>query len=187
MSRYMRRIICAPELSTVARLQVSAGAGLIVRVAGSEEGMCPVGLVSRQQIDADVGFYVLWLEDADDTSERDEPEDDSSFVAACGQRVYLQSGGHTHTPALSVEVWDGQPPADGGVWEAQGEAGMDVPSGQVSVWTYGGPCEDAIEVGEAGRRWHVRVYVSGRDRARELAQQEVPVHAERYLLQFWPA
>jgi hypothetical protein len=86
-----------------------------------------------------------------------------------------------------VEVRDDQPPADGGAWEAQGEAGMDVPSGQVREWTYGGPCEDAIELGEAGRRWHARVNVSGRDRVRELAEQEVPVHAERYLLQFWPA
>lgn len=80
-------------------IQVSAGAGLIGRVAGSEEGVCPMGLVSRQQMDADVDFYALWLEDADDTSERGEPEDGAPFVAACGQRVYLRSGGHTHTPA----------------------------------------------------------------------------------------
>jgi hypothetical protein len=146
-----------------------------------------MGLVSRKQMDGDVDFYALWLEDADDTSERDEPEDGAPFVAACGQRVYLQSGGHTHTPALSVEVWDDQPPADGRAWEAQGEAGMDVPSGQVGVWTYGGPCEEAIELGQVGRRWHVRVYVSGRERVRELAEREVPVHAERYLLRFWPA
>ncbi|MFF1360046.1 hypothetical protein [Streptomyces sp. NPDC058297] len=104
-----------------------------------------MGLVSRQQMGADVDFYALWLEDADDTSERDEPEDGAQFVAACGQRVYLQSGGHTHTPALSVEVWDDQAPADGGVGEAQDEAGMDVQSGQIRVWTYIGPCEDAIE------------------------------------------
>jgi hypothetical protein len=49
------------------------------------------------------------------------------------------------------------------------------------------PCEEAIELGQVGRRWHVRVYVSGRERVRELAEREVPVHAERYLLRFWPA
>lgn len=50
-----------------------------------------------------------------------------------GLRVCLHSGGHTHAPALSVQVWDDRPPADGGVWEAEGEAGMDVPSGPVGL------------------------------------------------------
>ncbi len=57
--------------------------------------MCPMGLVSGQQMDADVDFYALWPEDADGTSERDESEDGAPFVAACDGRVHLHSGGHT--------------------------------------------------------------------------------------------
>ncbi|MFG2662362.1 hypothetical protein, partial [Streptomyces sp. NPDC048425] len=56
-----------------------------------------MGLVSRQRVDVGVDFYVLWLEDALEASNGSEPDGEVLFVAACDGRVYIRSGGHTHT------------------------------------------------------------------------------------------
>lgn len=146
-----------------------------------------MGLVSRQHLDADVDFYVLWLEDASETSNGSEPDGEVPFVSSCDGRVYIRSGGHTHTADFAVEVWDQMPQPDPGPWEDQGEAELRVPSGEVVLWTYGGSSEGEIDVGSPGRNWHVRIYVTGQQRVHELAQQgETPKGVERYLAQFWP-
>ncbi|MFF3762783.1 hypothetical protein ACFYYR_01615 [Streptomyces sp. NPDC001922] len=144
-------------------------------------------MLSRQEVEVYVEFYALWAENADEEGPGESPEPAMELLESREGRLVLRSGGHTHRASVTAEVWDGTPPKDERPWEASAEAEWLCPSGEVSLWSYGGPSDPVVELGEAGLRWRTRAYVTGQERVRELAQQEVPAGVEQFLLQFWPA
>ncbi|MEV7196239.1 hypothetical protein AB0N81_31210 [Streptomyces sp. NPDC093510] len=144
-------------------------------------------LVRRERFPVLIERFLLWLQDADEDLNDNWPEDTEELLSAAPGRVDIRSGGHTHHAAFTVEVWDGPPEADRTVaWEAVGEAELESPSGSLQLHTAGGPDENVIDLGVAGRRWRLRAHVVGRREVAELARQGVPDGVERFLLQFWP-
>ncbi|WP_199546321.1 hypothetical protein [Streptomyces sp. N35] len=148
-------------------------------------------LLARQRVEVEVDFFGFSLQDADDTAVPvPYPEDRSSdgFVAVLDGRIDVESAGHTHTAYLDVEVWSAPaPPADDReAWEAQAEAELACTSGELAVWAAAGPMPDYIHLTDRPGRWGVRLYCTGREAVRPLAEQGVPEGIERYLAQFWP-
>lgn len=150
-------------------------------------------LVRQQDVDAYVGFHAFGLQESDDADLPVPFPDDFDrhpFLSTHPGRLDITSGGHTHTAAVHVEVWDGPPPQhDRAAWDEVAEAEFDSTSGQVAVWSmHTGRMDDLITLADEGGSWHVRVHCTGRAAAAALSQGEGTGHGvERYLLQFWPA
>ncbi|MDC0766739.1 hypothetical protein [Streptomyces sp. HD] len=143
----------------------------------------------RQDLDVYVEFYALWAEDADEDEPGESPEPaEDELLASRDRRLCFRSGGHTHQAAFTAEVWDQEPAkAEQESWEASADAEWFCRSGEVALWSYGGTSESVVELGAPDTLWRVRAYVTGQERVRQLAQQEVPAGVERFLVQFWPA
>ncbi|MGW3157574.1 hypothetical protein [Streptomyces sp. NPDC001089] len=150
-------------------------------------------LVRRQHVDAYVGYHAFGLQDGDDADLPVPFPDDFDFGVFLGAhpgRLDITSGGHTHTAAVSVEVWDGPPPEqDPAGWDEQAEAVFESISGEVAVWSmHTGRSDDLVTLADSGGSWRVRVSCVGRAAAAALSEGEgTGAGAERYLVQFWPA
>ncbi|MEV8037380.1 hypothetical protein ACFYW8_31000 [Streptomyces sp. NPDC002742] len=150
-------------------------------------------LVRQQNVNADVGFHAFGLQESDDADLPVPFPDDHDrhvFLSAHPGRLDITSGGHTHTAAVSVEVWDGPPPEQNRAgWDETAEAEFTSTSGQVAVWSmYTGRTDDLITLADSGGSWHVRVHCAGRAEAAALSEGEGTGHGvERYLVRFWPA
>jgi hypothetical protein len=149
-------------------------------------------LVRRQHLNADVGYHAFALQESDD-ADLPVPFPDGFqrgvFLNAFPGRLDLYSAGHTHTASVTVEVWDGRPPAhDASGWDEQAEADFDSPSGEVAMWSMSlARTEEVFALGSPGR-WRVRVSCVGRAEAAALSGGEgTGDGVERYLAQFWPA
>ncbi|MGW1760666.1 hypothetical protein [Streptomyces mirabilis] len=72
-------------------------------------------LIQQQKLDVEVDFYGFALQDLDATQVPLEypegREADGAFLTAHEGRLDVESAGHTHTAAMTAEVWDGEPPA----------------------------------------------------------------------------
>ncbi|MFF0199766.1 hypothetical protein [Streptomyces sp. NPDC005017] len=136
-----------------------------------------------------VEFYALWTEDSDEVDPGEVPVPaETELLASRDRRLCFRSGGHTHSAASTTEIWDREPPQDEReTWEACADAEWFCRSGEVALWSYGGPSEPLVELGLPDTSWQVRAYVTGQERARRLAQQGAPEDVERFLVQFWPA
>ncbi|MFF7258675.1 hypothetical protein ACFZCL_00050 [Streptomyces sp. NPDC008159] len=148
-------------------------------------------LVRRQHLDADVEYHGFAFQESDDGDlPVPFPDDfeDGVFLNAFPGRLDFYSAGHTHTASVTVEVWDGEPPAqDPSQWDEQAEAGFESTSGEVAVWSTG-RADDVITLSEVGGSWRVRASCTGREQAAALSEQEgVGEGVEKYLVQFWPA
>ncbi|GAA2932861.1 hypothetical protein [Streptomyces enissocaesilis] len=149
------------------------------------------GLVQQQELSVEVDFFGFGFQEVDDRfvpvgyPEGRVPE---AFLTEHPGRIDVESGGHTHTASLTVEVWDAEPPFAEGreVWEEQGEARIHSASGELALWAVAGPMPEYVKLPNAGRQWRVRVYCAGREEVRRLAEESVPEGVERYLAQFWP-
>ncbi|NGO78462.1 hypothetical protein G6045_22790 [Streptomyces sp. YC504] len=146
---------------------------------------------ARQRVEVEVDFFGFCLQDADDTAvpvPYPEARSSAGFVAVLEGRIDVESAGHTHTAYLDVEVWDAPaPPAEEReAWEERAEAELGCTSGELAVWAAAGPMSDHIHLADHARRWGVRLYCTGREAVRPLAEQGVPEGIERYLAQFWP-
>lgn len=150
-------------------------------------------LVRKQHIDADVGYSAFGLQESDDADLPVPFPDDfdyDTFLSTHPGRLDITSGGHTHTAAVTVEVWDGPPPEqDPASWDEQAEADLESTSGQVAVWSMSlGRADDVITLADSGGTWQVRVSCAGRAEAAALSGGEgTGTGVERYLVQFWPA
>ncbi|MFD7338459.1 hypothetical protein ACFV98_20985 [Streptomyces violascens] len=105
------------------------------------------------------------------------------------RRFDLFSAGHTHTAAVTVKVWDAEPPLDdSSAWDGQGEVDFETTTGKVALWTLTlGRTKGVIPLAEAGRWWRVRVSCSGRAEVERITRTEgVADGVERYLVEFWP-
>lgn len=150
-------------------------------------------LVRQQNLDADVEYHGFGFQESDDADLPIPFPDDFAggvFLNAFPGRLDLYSAGHTHTAAVTVEVWDGPPPdQDSRKWDEQAEADFESTSGEVAVWSMGlGRAEEVIRLSDSSSSWRVRVSCTGRQEAAALSEQEGTGHGvERYLVQFWPA
>ncbi|MFE4551970.1 hypothetical protein [Streptomyces sp. NPDC056785] len=150
-------------------------------------------LVRRQYMDAYVGYHALGLQESDDVDLPVPFPDDFDFGVFLGAhpgRLDITSGGHTHTAAVSVEVWDGSPPEqDPAGWDEQAEADFESTSGEVAVWSmHTGRSDDLVKLADSGGSWRVRVSCVGRAAAAALSEGEGTGRGvEHYLVQFWPA
>ncbi|GAA2644174.1 hypothetical protein GCM10010307_48290 [Streptomyces vastus] len=151
-------------------------------------------LIQQQELDVEVDFYGFALQDLDDTQVPLEypegREAGGAFLTVHEGRLDIESAGHTHTAALTAEVWDAEPPAaDGrGAWEERAEARLHCPSGELALWGVAtGPMDASVHLSDTDGMWQVRVYCEGRREVQRLAQEGVPEGIERYLVQFWPA
>ncbi|GAA3196813.1 MULTISPECIES: hypothetical protein [Streptomyces] len=136
-------------------------------------------------------FFSFCFQEADDdfvpVPYPEDFEADSSFLTAHEGRIDVVSAGHTHVASLTVQVWDAEPPPEAdGAWDISGDSEIFSATGELSLWAFGGPVADSVELGEPGRRWKVRLSCSGREEVAQRAQLEVPHGVERYLAQFWP-
>ncbi|MBP2401302.1 hypothetical protein [Streptomyces syringium] len=149
-------------------------------------------MLRQQEVDVHVDFYGFGLQDTDDSavpdSYPDGREPDGPFLSAYEGRIDIESAGHTHTAALTVEVWDANPPQDKRLaWEVQDETELQSPSGELEIRAAAGAQEGYVELGSPNRLWRVRLFCAGREEVADLAQHGVPNGVERYLAQFWPA
>ncbi|MBT2400871.1 hypothetical protein [Streptomyces sp. ISL-100] len=148
-------------------------------------------LIQQQELNVEVDFFGFGFQEVDDRfvpvgyPEGRVPE---GFLAEHPGRIDVESGGHTHTASLTVEVWDAEPPSAEAreAWEAQGEARIRSASGELAFWAVAGPMPEYVRLPDVGREWQVRVYCAGREEVRRLTQESVPEGVERYLAQFWP-
>ncbi|MGP8303990.1 hypothetical protein ACTPOK_39955 [Streptomyces inhibens] len=147
-------------------------------------------LLSRQELEVGVEFYSFALQEADDSLVPTPfPEDSASgdFLSFYDRRIDIESGGHTHTALLTVEVWDSVPPNEAsGDWEAEGEGEIESPTGELAICEMMGNSGTYVELGRPQTLWKTRIRCSGRDAVYRLAQVDVPSGIERYLVQFWP-
>ena len=150
-------------------------------------------LIRQQHINAYVGYHGFGFQESDDADLPVPFPDDfvqGEFLNAFPGRLDIYSGGHTHTAAVEVEVWDGQPPTQGAAdWDEQAEADFESASGEVAVWSMSlGRADDVITLADSGGSWRVRVSCAGRAEAAALSEGEgIGAGVERYLVQFWPA
>ncbi|MFF3663688.1 hypothetical protein [Streptomyces olivochromogenes] len=151
-------------------------------------------LIQHQKLYVEVDFYGFALQDLDDAQVPLEyPEGrevGGAFLTAHEGRLDIESAGHTHTAAMTAEVWDGEPAAadDRGDWEEKAEAQLHSPSGELGLWSVAaGPMDTYIHLSDTDAMWQVRVYCDGRSEVARLAREAVPEGVERYLVQFWPA
>lgn len=150
-------------------------------------------LVRQRHVDAYVGFHAFGLQESDDADLPVPFPDDfdfDAFLSTHPGRLDITSGGHTHTAAVSVEVWDGPPPQqDPSCWDEQAEADFISTSGRIAVWSmHTGRTDALITLAESGGSWRVHVSCAGRAAAAALSEGEGTGHGvERYLVRFWPA
>ena len=152
-------------------------------------------------VDVGVAYHYFDVED-DDPDNVDEPPSSSWFpteyLTARHGIVYIVTPGHTHTPAVTMQVWGDEPPAeDTGEWELWADATFACPSGRIAVrQAMGEKTATRLELGAPGMMYTVRAYSRGRNRVQEIEEDpdtdfdSIDIdplwHAEEYLLQFWP-
>ncbi|MFE0178487.1 hypothetical protein ACFWZ2_39885 [Streptomyces sp. NPDC059002] len=109
-------------------------------------------LVSHGEVPVEVDFYGFALQDYDGMqvpSRFPEGWERGPFVAAHHGRLDFTSGGHTHTAALTVEVWDAEPLAPSGGWEESAFAEIACRSGQLEACgVAGGPVAEPNTLSE---------------------------------------
>ncbi|MGW1881572.1 hypothetical protein [Streptomyces sp. NPDC001970] len=149
-------------------------------------------LIRQQRFGADVGYHSFCLQESDDAELPVPYPDDSvfgQFLTTFPGRIDIFSAGHTHTAAVTAEVWDDRPPEEDWTrWDERGEAEFVSTSGEVAIWSMSlGRTDQIITLSDKGGTWHVQVCCAGREEAERLsAQTGTADGAERYLVRFWP-
>jgi hypothetical protein len=150
-------------------------------------------LVQQVKFDVDVGYHSFCLQESDDADLPVPYPDDTvfgQFLTAFPGRIDVFSAGHTHTAAVTAEVWDGRPPEeDRERWDEYGECEYVSTSGVVAVWSMSlGRTEHSVTLSDSGGTWQVQVYSVGRAEAERLsAETGTAEKVERYLVRFWRA
>ncbi|MFE5300364.1 hypothetical protein [Streptomyces sp. NPDC056632] len=147
-------------------------------------------ILQQQLLDVEVAFRGFGFQESDDTVVPVAFGDDYEwgvFLAQHARRFDLFSGGHTHTAAVTVRVWDAEPQPEPVQWDELGEVDFETTTGHVAVWTMTlGRSDHLIKLGAAGW-WRVRVGCTGRDEVARVTQSEgVAYGVEKYVIDFWP-
>ncbi|GAA4031012.1 hypothetical protein [Streptomyces plumbiresistens] len=146
-------------------------------------------LIRRHETPVEVDFGAWALQDWDDTQVPVMFPGDfepGPFLSTREGRLDFTSAGHTHTAALTVEIWDAEPAVPAGRWDATAEANVYCSSGKLRAWSMAGPTPGTIELSDGPGTWSVRVVSAGRRQVAELAAHGVPEGVEQYTAQFWP-
>ncbi|MFJ6354985.1 hypothetical protein ACIQKB_36710 [Streptomyces sp. NPDC092046] len=147
-------------------------------------------LVRQDLLDVEVAFRGFGFQESDDTVVPVPFGDGYEwgvFLAQHERRFDLFSAGHTHTAAVTVRIWDGEPGAEPVEWDESGEVDFETTSGDVAVWTTTlGRSGHLIRLGASGW-WRVRVGCTGRAEVARVTQTEgVAYGVEKYVVDFWP-
>lgn len=132
-------------------------------------------LIRQYEIDAAVAYHGFCFQESDDGDVPVPFPDDyrfGMFLNAFPGRLDVFSGGHTHTAAVTAQVWDGLPPQeDPADWDEMAEADYESRSGDVAVWSMGeGRQDDLITLADGSGPWRVGVCCTGRAEAERLCQ-----------------
>ncbi|WP_310727229.1 hypothetical protein [Streptomyces sp. N2A] len=147
-------------------------------------------LVRQQKLQVRVAYHSFALQDSDDMSLAVPYPDENEFgkfLNVFPGRLDFHSAGHTHTAAMTVEVWDGRPDewADAD-WEAHEEARFETACGELAVWGMQ-RADEVVFLGPTSGRWRVRVGSKGRAEVERVTEDVgVANGVERWLLQFYP-
>ncbi|MGW2393917.1 hypothetical protein ACWCYK_31165 [Streptomyces lydicamycinicus] len=147
-------------------------------------------LVRRQELRVRVAYHSFALQESDDASLAVPYPDESEFgkfLNVFPGRLDFYSAGHTHTAAVTVEVWDGLPGAwTEAEWEQQEEVVLETAGGELAVWSMQ-RADDVVRLEGAGGRWRVRAGAAGRAEVERMTEDVGTVDGvERWLVQFWP-
>lgn len=147
-------------------------------------------LVRQQELQVRVAYHSFALQESDDAALAVPYPDESEFgkyLNAFPGRLDFYSAGHTHTASVTVQVWDGPPPAGRDAeWEEREEAVFETAGGELAVWGME-RAEDIVPLGDSGGRWGVRVGSAGRAEVQRMTEDAGVAHGvERWLLEFWP-
>ncbi|MEU7180992.1 MULTISPECIES: hypothetical protein [Streptomyces] len=147
-------------------------------------------LVRQQELQVRVAYHSFALQESDDASLAVPYPDEGEFgkyLNVFPGRLDFYSAGHTHTAAVTVEVWDGPPGiCDAEEWEEQEEAVLETTGSELAVWGMQ-RTDDIVFLGNTGGRWRVRVGSAGRSEVQRMTEDVGVVHGvERWLVQFWP-
>ncbi|OKI40523.1 hypothetical protein A6A29_39050 [Streptomyces sp. TSRI0281] len=149
-----------------------------------------VKLLEIQHVDADVDFYGLSLQDADDgwlSTTLPEGFAQGRFLSEQPGRIDFTSAGHTQTVSFDAEIWSGPAQVPFGEWDESATARIECRSGELRLWAVaGGPAPRSIVLPHASATWNVRVRCRGRAAAARACRVGVPHGLEQYLAQFWP-
>ncbi|GAA5207213.1 hypothetical protein GCM10023323_21800 [Streptomyces thinghirensis] len=73
---------------------------------------------------------------------------EEGLLLSTDRHVRIGTGGHTRQAAFVTEVWDVElRQAEAGAWEESADAEWYCTSGEVMLWSYGGPSGPVIELG----------------------------------------
>lgn len=147
-------------------------------------------LISREEVPVDIDYYGLYLQDWDDSQVPvpfPKEWEAGPFLTSRAGRLDFTSAAHTHTAALTVEVWDQEPAAPPGEWEQTALTEITCASGELEAGgVTSGPMPDPIHLSDQTGTWTVRISCTGRAEVAELARHEAVEGVERYVFQFWP-
>ena len=95
-------------------------------------------MVREQELEPEVDFYGMCLQD-EESAQVAYPGgrvmDEGVFLTAHPGRVDIESAGHTHTPTMTAQVWDGEPPVDTSrAWEQRADTTVRSATGTLQVW-----------------------------------------------------
>ncbi|MEO3750102.1 hypothetical protein [Streptomyces sp. B6B3] len=104
--------------------------------------------------------------------------------AAVPGHLFVQTGLHTGTVPLTIELHDAEPVVDLAGWEDIVEVSFRADSDDTQLIEWGGPGRDlGLPEGDYRVRYHGR----GMDEAHDGTREEDEPVLDEYLLQFWPA
>ncbi|MFI9583743.1 hypothetical protein ACIHCQ_18250 [Streptomyces sp. NPDC052236] len=147
-------------------------------------------LLRHQLLDVEVDFRGFGFQELDDSAVPVRFGDGYEWGVFLNQHVRrfdLFSGGHTHTAAVTVRVWDAQPEPEKVDWDEQGEVDFETTTGDIAVWTTAvGRSNQLIRPGTPGL-WRVHVGCTGRAEVEKVTRTEgVAYGVEKYMIDFWP-
>lgn len=143
-------------------------------------------------------FYLVEEDSRAGRMELTVPDGERWLTTGTGWMVFL-SGSSDHYPAVRIEVWSQEPPAEPEPWERAEETTVETTVEDVRLRALTmQPSEELLEIGPPGH-YHVRASCRGRSDVRRAVEDAfvraheegrpvvLPEGVERYLIQFWPA
>ncbi|MFI5589092.1 hypothetical protein ACIA5G_28825 [Amycolatopsis sp. NPDC051758] len=100
--------------------------------------------------------------------------------------LLLHSAATDHHPAVRLELWDEEPPADGGAWDSVLDLACELDSGVRLLSIMAAMTPMVLPLPRPGS-YHARVHSGDREEAGRLDEATFARAVERWLIQFWPA
>ncbi|MBE3008205.1 hypothetical protein IL992_03250 [Microbispora sp. NEAU-D428] len=109
------------------------------------------------------------------------------FIATANVGIITSEADDWHRVEVTLELWDGEPPADDTLWARSETVELYSSSGKLRmVGPFGNSSDKLIDLRQKARNWLVRANVRPGPGAR-YPDEQPPEGLETYRLQFWPA